>query len=67
VPVADAACRRRLDAVLTRELADPSAWELARDGRYHQVGNVPVGDPATAQTQAMGVASPQGEEVVWSK
>ena len=67
VPVLDPACRQHLDAVLTRELADPSAWELGEDGRYRQVRGVPVGDPATAQTQAMAAASTQAEEVVWSK
>ena len=67
VPVLDPACRQHLDAVLTRELADPSAWELGEDGRYRQVRGVPVGDPATAQTQAMAAASTQAEEVLWSK
>ena len=67
VPVLDPVCRRTLDAVLTRELADPSAWELGSDGRYRQVQSVPVGDPETAQTQAMAAASPQAEEVVWSE
>ena len=40
VPILDAACRRQLDRILTRELADPSAWELAEDGRYRQVRSV---------------------------
>jgi polyphosphate kinase len=67
VPVLDPACRRQLDAVLTRELADPSAWELDESGHYKQVESVPVGDPTTAQAQAMGAALPRAEEVVWSK
>jgi polyphosphate kinase len=67
VPVLDPACRRALDAILTRELADPSAWELGADGRYRQVQGVPIGDPSTAQTQAMAAASPPAEEVVWSE
>ena len=58
VPVLDAACRRRLDRVLTRELSDPSAWELAPDGGYHQLHHLPVGDPATAQAAA--------EEATWA-
>ena len=53
VPVADAACRRRLDAVLARELADPSAWELAATADTTRSATLPVGDPATAQAQAM--------------
>ncbi len=67
VPVADPACRRQLDTILARELADPSAWELGQDGRYRQVGKPPVGDPATAQAQAMAAGPQQAEEVVWSR
>ena len=33
-PVYDAAARQRLDAILTRELATPSAWLLRADGGY---------------------------------
>jgi polyphosphate kinase len=64
VPVLDAECRRRLDRILARELADPSGWELAADGSYHQPRNVPVGDPSTAQAISMGHS--QAEEVVWT-
>ena len=67
VPITDAECRRQLDGILARELADPSAWELDEDGRYRQVRSVPVGDPATAQTQAMAAALPQAPEVVWTR
>jgi polyphosphate kinase len=66
VPVVDPACRRQLDAILARELADPSAWELGDDGRYRQVGSPPVGDPTTAQAQAMAAGPQQAKEVVWS-
>lgn len=52
VPVADTACQQRLDRILTRELDDPSAWELSADGSYRQRESVPVGDPSTAQAQA---------------
>jgi polyphosphate kinase len=62
-PVLDLACRQRLDLMLTRELADPSAWELGSDGEYRQRQSLPVGDPATAQAQAILVAHPLEEEV----
>lgn len=67
VPILDAACRRQLDRILTRELADPSAWELAEDGRYRQVRSVSVGDPATAQAQAMAAGHRQDEEAEWTR
>lgn len=67
VPIRDVECRRQLDAILTRELADPSAWELDRDGRYRQQRTVPVGDPATAQSQAMAATPPQAQEVAWTR
>jgi polyphosphate kinase len=65
VPVLDDACRRRLDRMLTRELADPSAWELAVDGRYHQLQHLPVGDSATAQAEALSAATEE-EEATWA-
>jgi len=65
-PVLDPAGRRRLSAILDQELADPSAWELASDGSYRQRASLPVGDPATAQTQAMEVEAGGYEEVVWA-
>jgi polyphosphate kinase len=66
VPVLDAECRRRLDRILARELADPSGWELGADGSYRQRGSVPVGDPSTAQAQAISAGQQQAEEVVWT-
>jgi polyphosphate kinase len=64
--VLDPACRRRLDRILSRELADPSAWELGPDGTYHQSQSLPVGDPATAQGWALSRARrPAEEETVW--
>jgi polyphosphate kinase len=66
VPVLDAECRRRLDRILARELADPSGWELAADGSYRQQLSVPVGDPSTAQAQAVSMGHQQAEEVVWT-
>jgi len=66
-PVLDPACRRWLDLVLTRELADPSAWELGPDGDYRQLHSLPIGDPTTAQAQAIAVAyPPEPKEVVWT-
>jgi polyphosphate kinase len=64
-PVLDAACRRRLDLVLTRELADPSAWELGPEGTYRQRQSLPVGDPATAQAQEIP-AHPPEKEAAWT-
>jgi polyphosphate kinase len=64
--VLDAACSRRLDRILSRELADPSGWELGPDGTYHQLHSPPVGDPATAQGWALSMARmPAEEETVW--
>ncbi|MFL5515228.1 MAG: polyphosphate kinase 1, partial [Gemmatimonadales bacterium] len=54
--VLDPACARRLDRILSRELADPSAWELGPDGTYHQSVSLPVGDPASAQGWALSRA-----------
>ncbi len=66
LPVLDDACRRRLDRILTRELADPSAWELTPDGRYRQLQHLPVGDPATAQAEALFAAAAEEEEATWA-
>jgi polyphosphate kinase len=64
--VLDAACTRRLDRILSRELADPSAWQLGPDGTYHQSHSLPVGDPATAQGWALSsIRMPAEEETVW--
>jgi polyphosphate kinase len=66
-PVVDPRCRRRLSKILERELADPSAWELGPDGSYRQRANLPVGDVATAQTQAIAMDHRIEEEVVWTE
>ena len=50
VPVRDAAARARLDRILTTELTDPTAWELAADGSYTRRTARP-GDGASAQDQ----------------
>jgi polyphosphate kinase len=47
-PVADARCRAYLDAVLTLELGDPTAWILGPDGRYAAPAAA-VGDARSAQ------------------
>jgi polyphosphate kinase len=36
-PVFDPAARRKLDTLLTKELADPAAWLLQSDGRYDRL------------------------------
>jgi polyphosphate kinase len=65
--VLDPDSRAALDAVLSRELEDPSAWELAADGSYHQAQALPVGDPATAQARASAAPTPAApEEALWT-
>ena len=66
VPVVDPDCRRRLDRILVRELADPSGWELAADGSYRQPASLAVGDAATAQAQAMADGNDLAQEAVWA-
>ncbi|MEP7177008.1 MAG: polyphosphate kinase 1 [Gemmatimonadales bacterium] len=66
VPVVDTGCRRQLDLILSRELADPSGWVLGPDGSYRQDRSVPVGDPATAQSQAIAREPQPPTEVVWT-
>jgi polyphosphate kinase len=66
VPVLDAECRRRLDLILSRELADASGWELHPDGSYSQQQSLPVGDPATAQGRTASSRGPTEEEAVWT-
>jgi polyphosphate kinase len=67
-PVLDAACRRRLDLILSLEIGDPSGWELGSDGRYRQARNLAVGDPATAQSQAIAAAQQAPTpEAAWSR
>src|SRR3989475_2655639 len=48
VPIRDAAARAPLARILTTELADPTAWELAADGSYTKRPERP-GDGASAQ------------------
>jgi polyphosphate kinase len=48
VPVSDAHCRAYLDALLTLEINDPTAWILGPDGTY-AAPTAPVGDPRSAQ------------------
>jgi polyphosphate kinase len=65
--VLDPDSRARLDAILARELEDPSAWELAGDGSYRQAQALPVGDAATAQARAIAPPPPAAEEeTVWT-
>jgi hypothetical protein len=65
--VLDPDSRARLDAILTRELEDPSARELAGDGSYRQAQALPIGDPATAQVRAIVPPAPAAEEeTVWT-
>jgi len=47
--ITDLECRARLDDVLDRELADPSAWELDGNGSYHRA-SAAVDRRAVAQT-----------------
>jgi polyphosphate kinase len=65
-PVLDPRCRDALRRVLADELADPSAWQLAPDGSYHQAARLPVGDPATAQGRAMADLSRSDKELAWT-
>jgi polyphosphate kinase len=41
-PIADPACRQRLEQILERELNDASAWVLRADGRYERAESVPT-------------------------
>jgi polyphosphate kinase len=50
-PVTDAAARSRLDGLLEIELTDPTAWELASDGRYHR--RAAAGPPSSRSTQEL--------------
>ena len=47
-PVSDANCRAYLDALLSLEINDPTAWILGPDGTYTPPA-APVGDPRSAQ------------------
>jgi len=55
-PVLDPACRRRLDAVLEAELADPTAWELQPDGSYRRRMPEPGADPRSSQERLLDLA-----------
>jgi polyphosphate kinase len=55
-PVRDAACRRRLDAILDAELDDPTAWDLDPDGGYHRRTPAPGGDRRSSQERLLGLA-----------
>jgi polyphosphate kinase len=66
VPVLDAESRGRLDLILSRELGDPSGWELHADGSYSQQHSLPVGDPTTAQGQAALSRPARAEETAWT-
>ena len=59
-PVRDPACRRRLDAVLEAELADPTAWDLDPDGGYHRRTPAPGADGRSSQERLL---SPAGATV----
>src|SRR6185503_16137512 len=48
-PVVDAMCCARLDAILERELADASAWQLMPDGSYARARDA-LSSSSVAQT-----------------
>ncbi len=52
-PVRDPACRRRLDAILEAELADPTAWELGPDGDYRRRTPPPGADRRSSQERLL--------------
>ena len=52
-PVADPACRKRLDLILERELKDTGAWELRSDGHYARGASPPS---AGSAAQLAGIA-----------
>jgi len=54
-PVRDAACRSRLDAILSAELDDPTAWDLDPDGAYHRRAPPPGGDRRSSQERLLGL------------
>src|SRR5713101_2751432 len=56
-PVRDAAACARLDAILTAELDDPTAWDLDADGVYHRRVPEPGGDRRGSQERLLGLAS----------
>jgi len=55
-PVGDAAACARLDAILTAELDDPTAWDLDADGVYHRRAREPGGDQRGSQERLLGLA-----------
>src|SRR6266581_3444117 len=54
-PVRDAACRNRLDAILSAELDDPTAWDLDPDGVYHRRAPSLGGDARSSQERLLGL------------
>jgi len=56
-PVGDPAACARLDAILTTELDDPTAWDLDADGVYHRRAREPGGDQRGSQERLLGLAS----------
>jgi len=55
-PVRDAAARARLDAILTAELDDPTAWDLDADGTYHRRAPEPGADRRSSQERMLDLA-----------
>src|SRR5882762_6059292 len=55
-PVRDPVACARLDAILTTELDDPTAWDLDADGVYHRRAPEPGGDRRSSQERLLGVA-----------
>ena len=55
-PVRDAAARSRLDAILTAELDDPTAWDLDADGTYHRRAPEPGADRRSSQERMLDLA-----------
>jgi len=56
-PVQDPAARARLDAILTAELDDPTAWDLDADGAYRRRAPAPGRDPRSSQERLLDLAS----------
>ncbi len=57
-PVRDATACVRLDAILTAELDDPTAWDLDADGVYHRRAPAPGGDARSSQERLLAVVHP---------
>ena len=52
-PVLQPHCRERLDRILSAELNDPTAWDLAPDGHYTRRPSRPGAEARSAQQQMM--------------